>query len=48
LLIEPEKNLERRLKSLRFDDLINIVSGKISDLELHEKLNDQRPIKTAA
>lgn len=48
LLIEPEKNLERRLKSLRFDDLINIVSGKISDLELHENLNDQRPIKTAA
>ena len=47
LLLEPEKNLDKRLKSLRFDDLINIVSGKISDLELHQKLNDRRPIKTA-
>lgn len=47
LLLEPEKNLDKRLKSLRFDDLINIVSGKISDLELHHKLNDKRPVKTA-
>ena len=46
ILLEPEKNIDKRLRSLRFDDMINIISGKISDYELHEKIHDKRPIKT--
>ena len=46
ILLEPEKNVNKRLRSLRFDDMINIISGKISDFELHEKIHDDRPIKT--
>lgn len=38
--------MNRRLRSLRFDDMINIISGKLSDFELHEIIHDDRPIKT--
>jgi hypothetical protein len=46
ILLEPEKNINKRLRSLRFDDMINIVSGKLSDFELHDIIHDNRPIKT--
>jgi hypothetical protein len=43
---EEELKILERMEFLKFDDLMNIVSGKISDQELHQILFDERKIKT--